>query len=87
MATLPSERTADAVLVGFVVSRAVGNAVVRNRVKRRLRAAMAQRLTGLPPGSRLVLRAGPPASTAPAARLAADVEQILARLVAREVTR
>lgn len=31
----------DTVRVGFTVSRAVGNAVVRNRAKRRLRAAAA----------------------------------------------
>ena len=31
---------------GFIVSKAVGNAVVRNRVKRRLRAAVADQLTG-----------------------------------------
>lgn len=39
--------TPTAVRVGFVVSRAVGGAVVRNRVTRRLRALVAERLDQL----------------------------------------
>ena len=39
---------------GFVVSRAVGGAVVRNQVKRRLRALLADRLPTLPAGSQIV---------------------------------
>ena len=50
--------------VGFVVSKAVGNAVVRNRIKRRLRAAMASELSGIPSGVDLVVRANPAASGA-----------------------
>ena len=38
--------------VGFVVSKAVGGAVVRNRTKRRLRALVADRLPGIPTGTR-----------------------------------
>ena len=34
--------TSSAVRIGFTVTRKVGNAVVRNRVKRRLRAAASQ---------------------------------------------
>ena len=47
------------VVVGFVVSKAVGNAVVRNRVKRRLRAVVSHRIDQLPQGGRLVVRALP----------------------------
>ncbi|HEY8721551.1 ribonuclease P protein component [Pengzhenrongella sp.] len=47
------------VVVGFVVSKAVGNAVVRNRVKRRLRAVVSHRIDQLPDGGRLVVRALP----------------------------
>ena len=36
----------DNVRFGFVVSKAVGNAVVRNRVKRRLRAAASELVGG-----------------------------------------
>jgi ribonuclease P protein component len=54
------------VRVGFVVSRSVGNAVTRNRVKRRLRHLVADRLAATPAGVDLVVRALPGAATAPA---------------------
>jgi ribonuclease P protein component len=50
--------------VGFVVSKAVGNAVVRNRTKRRLRASVSTRLTGIPAGLDVVVRANPAAAVA-----------------------
>lgn len=59
---------------GFAVPRAVGTAVVRNRVKRRLRHLVAARLDRLPPGTRLVVRALPPAAGASSAELAADLD-------------
>jgi ribonuclease P protein component len=40
-ASCPPESGAEAVRVGFTASRKVGNAVLRNRAKRRLRAAAA----------------------------------------------
>src|SRR5689334_15538297 len=43
-------------LVGFIVSKAVGNAVVRNRVQRRLRHLARDRIDRLPRGSLLVVR-------------------------------
>ncbi|MEU4475926.1 ribonuclease P protein component [Micromonospora sp. NPDC023888] len=63
---------------GFVVSKAVGNAVVRNRVKRRLRALVRDRLTGLPAGSTLVVRALPAAADASFSRLATDLDAAIA---------
>jgi ribonuclease P protein component len=69
--------------VGVVVSRAVGGAVVRNRVKRRLRHLARARLARLPRSTMVVLRALPSAADASSARLAADLDAALTRLVAR----
>jgi len=66
------------VRAGFVVSRAVGGAVVRNGVKRRLRHLMAQRLDTLPAGTNLVIRALPTAASRGYSELAADLEGALA---------
>ena len=71
--------------VGFVVSRAVGSAVVRNRVKRRLRELMRRRMASLPGGSLLVVRAHPAAAGARQADLAADLDLVLGRLLRRQV--
>ncbi len=64
-------------LVGFVVSKAVGNAVVRNRVQRRLRHLVRARLELLPPGTRLVVRALPAAATATSSELDVDLASAL----------
>lgn len=71
--------------VGFVVSRAVGSAVVRNRVKRRLRELMRGRIASLPGGCLLVLRAHPAAAGVRQADLAADLDLVLERLLRRQV--
>lgn len=68
-------------LVGLVVSRAVGIAVVRTRVKRRLRALMASRLHQLPDGSLLVLRANPAAAHATSSELAGSLDRAMSRLL------
>jgi ribonuclease P protein component len=67
--------------VGFVVSKAVGGAVQRNKVHRRLRALMAGHLAELPAGSLAVVRALPAASAASYDDLAADVSAGLRRLL------
>ena len=62
--------------VGFVVPRGVGGAVVRNRIRRRLRpliAAHLERLGGLD----LVVGAGPGAERVAPAALAAELERCL----------
>lgn len=63
--------------VGFVVSKGVGNAVTRNRVKRRLRALAAERLTTLPADADLVVRALAPAADADYATLGHDLDGAL----------
>ncbi|GIG54091.1 ribonuclease P protein component [Demequina activiva] len=60
-------------MAGFAVSKAVGGAVMRNRVKRRLRAIMAALLPTLPHGTAVVIRALPRSAEVDFARLRADV--------------
>lgn len=79
-ADVPSDQ-AHPPRVGFVVSKTVGNAVVRNRVRRRLRHLAAARMDVLPAGSLLVLRALPPSAVASSARLGRDLDRALRRLV------
>lgn len=71
--------------VGFIVSRAVGGAVVRNRVKRRLREVARARTACLPPGSLLVIRADPRAADVRQRDLAAELDLVLGRLLRRQV--
>lgn len=68
--------------VGFTVSKAVGNAVTRNRVKRRLRHLTREHLPSLqelPGRVALVVRALPPAASASSALLGEDLGRALAR--------
>lgn len=69
-----------------MVSKTVGNSVVRHRVIRRLRHQVADRLDRLPPGSLLVVRALPAAGVATSAQLGGDLDGALSRLtfLARE---
>ena len=69
--------------VGFVVSKAVGGAVVRNRTTRRLRSLVAARLDGIPAGCDLVVRAAPAAAAASFDELGHELERCLTRAVAR----
>jgi len=76
---------AQAPLVGFVVSKAVGNAVVRNKVRRRLRSLLRGYLPTLPGGSLLVVRAHPQAAAARQADLAVELDLVMERLMRRQV--
>lgn len=69
--------------VGFVVSKSVGNAVVRNRVKRVLRHLTAAQLDGLTEGSLAVVRALPASAGATTAQLDADLRSALSRAHAK----
>jgi ribonuclease P protein component len=84
--TAPGESGEPAAVprVGFVVSRAVGGSVVRNRVRRRLRHLVRSRLGPFAPGTLLVVRALPAAATATSAELAVDLDAALRRLRIRE---
>ena len=67
---------------GFIVSRQVGSAVVRNTVRRRLKAVCAGSLDSILPGHEIVVRALPSAATASFGDLRADVSRCLARRAA-----
>ncbi|UFN43004.1 ribonuclease P protein component [Nocardioides okcheonensis] len=74
---------AGPVEVGFTVSKAVGNAATRNRVKRRLRHLTREHLPSLeelPGRAALVVRALPAAAGASYDALAADLGRSLERV-------
>jgi ribonuclease P protein component len=68
-------------LAGLAVSKAVGRAVVRNTIKRRLRAILADILPQLPPGTGVVVRALPPAAQVSFEVLEGDVKEAMAAAV------
>lgn len=63
--------------VGFVVSKAVGNAVVRHRVTRQLRHLVRERLHTVPAGTLVVVRALRPAAGSTSGELGADLDAAL----------
>lgn len=67
--------------VGVTVSKAVGGSVVRHRVARVIRHAMAEEISGLPAGSSWVIRALPEAASAKsvAGDVRAGVRAVLAK--------
>ncbi len=65
--------------VGITVSSRVGKAVVRNRVRRRLREAMRARLDTLRAGQDFLLIARPKAAEASWAELCAALDVVLTR--------
>jgi ribonuclease P protein component len=67
--------------VGLVVSKAVGNAVVRNRTKRVLRALMSSRIAQLPEGIDVVIRAKSDLPGTPTAILAQDLDKLLSTVL------
>lgn len=74
----PDSGRAAGARAGFIVSKAVGIAVVRNRVKRRLRHLIAQRIPQWSNDLDVVVRALPDAATASRQQLADDFDAALA---------
>lgn len=85
-------RDSDVVRFGFIVSKAVGNAVVRNRVRRRLKAAAYEVLpllapvTADGPGVDIVIRALPASAQASWATLHEEVSGSADRFLRRHTT-
>ncbi len=69
--------------IGFIVNKAVGSAVIRNRVRRQLRHECRALVADLPQGTRIVVRALPAAAGARSRELAADLGSCVGRAVAK----
>jgi ribonuclease P protein component len=67
---------------GFIVTKAVGGAVVRNRVRRRLRAICYHALDRVADGTDVVIRALPGSEQLPFAMLSSEVAEGLERSAA-----
>lgn len=84
----PADTTSDPrpPRVGFIVSKAVGGAVVRNRTKRILRHQMAERLATLPAGTDVVVRACPGAAGRDSQTLGRELDRLIAKAGPRRPT-
>jgi ribonuclease P protein component len=69
----------DGPRLGFTVPRAFGKAVLRNRVKRRIREALRVRLPEVAPEWDIVINPRRPAIAAPVAELQREVDRLVAQ--------
>ncbi|KAA9089250.1 ribonuclease P protein component [Microbacterium radiodurans] len=68
---------------GFIVSKQVGSAVVRNTVRRRLKAVCAEAMAEMPEGVEVVIRALPAAAASDFSSLRDEVTRCLRRRATR----
>lgn len=74
-------RDDDLVRFGFIVAKTVGNAVVRNTVRRRLKHVCHDILPGVPPGTDVVVRALPGSLDVPWSTLLRDISGVVDKVV------
>ena len=72
-------RDDDLVRFGFIVAKTVGNAVVRNTVRRRLKGVCHELLPTLPPGVDVVIRALPGSPDVAWSTLLSDISEVVDR--------
>lgn len=71
----------DGVRFGFIVAKTVGNAVVRNTVRRRLKHVCHELLPSLPPGTDIVIRSLPGSVDVPWSTLLKDISGVVDKVV------
>lgn len=79
----PAPEAVRVTRVGFTVSTKVGNAVVRNRIRRRLRELFRKRRDEFPKGLDMVIIARQSAAEADLARLTSSFERVVVELKKR----
>jgi ribonuclease P protein component len=78
-ASKPQDAECDGPRLGFTVPRAFGKAVLRNRVKRRLREALRVHLMEVAPEWDIVINPRRPALVAPIQELRREVDRLVAQ--------
>jgi ribonuclease P protein component len=86
-APVPAGRADLPPRVGFIIPKTVGKAVARNKVRRRLRHLVSERLEELPAGTAVVVRALPGAADRGYSALADDLDAALAAVRSRRSRR
>lgn len=74
-------RDDDAIRFGFIVAKTVGNAVVRNTVRRRLKGVCHELLQSMPAGTDIVIRSLPGSIDVSWSTLLKDISGVVDKVV------